>query len=42
MPEKARELKRMAAECRNPAASTMKEMLREQLLEVADQFKRLA
>ena len=42
MPEKAQELMRMAGECRDLAGHAKSETIREQLLETADQFERLA
>ena len=42
MPEKARELMAMAADCFALAERAKTETEREQLLEIADQFERLA
>jgi hypothetical protein len=42
MPEKTRELMSMAAECRELAELAKTETVREQLLESAAQFERLA
>jgi hypothetical protein len=42
MPEKTRELMSMAAECRALAERATTATVREQLLEAADQFERLA
>jgi hypothetical protein len=42
MPSHPAELRKKAVECRALAAETMDPEIREQLLEVADQFDRLA
>jgi hypothetical protein len=42
MPDKARELTSMAADCRELAERAKTETVREQLLDMADQFERLA
>jgi hypothetical protein len=42
MPDKTRELMAMAAECRALAERAITETVREQLLEMATQFERLA
>jgi len=42
MLEKTRELMAMAAECRALAERAITETVREQLLEIADQFERVA
>ena len=42
MPEKARELLSMAAECRELAKLAKTDTVREQILEIAAQFERLA
>jgi len=42
MSEKARELMSMAAECRVLAEQALSDTVREQLLDIAEQFERLA
>jgi hypothetical protein len=42
MPEKTQELEGMATECRNLAKQVTMAPVQEQLLEIADQFERLA